>query len=279
MSRVTFSVIILLSLIAAAGCNSQKTDTHDTVIIESDDDNPGNNILSGDYECRDDGSTLKITEAEGGRYDISLGLFRLMEIDDGIGKLEDGNIVFSGTDASGNRISGKITINGDTARTVFIHSTWEYIPNGTTYTFERKHALPAESGKSYSTAGGMSMRIVKPQIIKAPLDSLVVEFRNARRDEGLTGEWFRIERQTADGNWLELPFDRELENSDGEIAIVFNDVGYIISPDATLQMTVKPWFYEKKWVPGTYRLAKTFSYPPYPRTTPSDTAYVEFQIK
>lgn len=45
MSRVTFSVIILLSLIAAAGCNSQKTNTHDTVIIESDDDNPDKDSL------------------------------------------------------------------------------------------------------------------------------------------------------------------------------------------------------------------------------------------
>lgn len=38
MSRVAFSVIILLSSIAAAGCNSQKTDAYDPVIIDDNDD-------------------------------------------------------------------------------------------------------------------------------------------------------------------------------------------------------------------------------------------------
>ncbi|MDE6170861.1 MAG: YdcF family protein [Duncaniella sp.] len=131
--------------------------------------------------------------------------------------------------------------------------------------------------KSYSTAEGITIRIAKPDVIKTPVDSLIVEFRNTRKEDGLTGEYFKIERLSSDSKWEELPLHREYE--DEELSIVFNAVGWIVSPDTTFHMTVRPWFYEKEWKPGTYRLAKTFRYPPYPSTHKSDTAYVEFQIK
>lgn len=132
--------------------------------------------------------------------------------------------------------------------------------------------------KSYSTSEGMMMRIVEPQIIKPGIDSLVVEFKNTRKDEGMTGEWFRIDKKASDGHWQELPYDRKYENADGEVCVVFNAIGWIVRPETQFQMTVKPWFYKSDWNPGTYRLAKTFSYPPYP-IQKSDTAYVEFQIR
>lgn len=132
--------------------------------------------------------------------------------------------------------------------------------------------------KCYSTAEGMTMRIVEPAMIASPPDSLIVEFTNSRDTTGMTGEWFRIERQSANGQWEELPYDRTYENKDGEIAVIFNLIGYIVFPDKPLRLTVKPWFYTKDWTPGAYRLAKTFHFPPYP-IVKSDTAYVEFQIK
>ena len=42
--------------------------------------------------------------------------------------------------------------------------------------------------KSYSTTDGMTMHIVDPTIVKAGIDSLIVEFSNTRKDEGMTGE-------------------------------------------------------------------------------------------
>ena len=79
--------------------------------------------------------------------------------------------------------------------------------------------------KNYTTAEGMTMRIVSPDPVKTPVDSLIVEFTNSRDAELTTGEWYRIDTKSA-----------------------------------------------------TYRLVKTFSYPPY-QIQKSDTAYVEFQIK
>lgn len=128
--------------------------------------------------------------------------------------------------------------------------------------------------KSYSTADGMTMRIIEPKIVKAGIDSLIVEFSNTRKDEGMTGEWFRIDKKAPDGHWQELPYYRK-----EALCVVFNAIGWIVRHDTPFQMTVKPWFYKCDWTPGTYLVAKTFSYPPYPRTEPSDTAFVEFQIR
>ena len=132
--------------------------------------------------------------------------------------------------------------------------------------------------KSYSTAEGIIIRIVGPTIIQAPLDSLTVEFKNSLNTEGMTGKWFRIERRDADGSWHEIPTDRRYADDDGTVSIIFNSVGYIIASDTTLQMTVRPWFYDTNCAPGTYRLAKDFILPPYP-TLKRDTAYVEFTIR
>lgn len=179
---------------------------------------------------------------------------------------------------NGNPISGEITVSGDTAKLVFTDSTWEYLPDGTTYTFDRKHDVGSDFQKCYSTVDGMSIRIVNPEPIKNPIDSLIVKFTNSRDVDGMTGEWFWIDKKASDGRWQELQYDRKYENADEELCVVFNAIGWIVRPDTPFQMTVKPWFYKSDWNPGTYRLVKTFHYPPYP-IQKSDTAYVEFQIR
>lgn len=245
--------------------------------IPGNDEYIYNERLFGKYVQKNDGSTLTITKADEGRYNVLINLFRLTQIDDGIGILTNGKLIFTGTDASGEPISGEIIVNEDSAILKITYSTWENLPKGSTFTFERETNLNMLEQKSYSTTKGITMRIVEPDWIKTSLDSLVIEFRNTRKEEGMTGEFFRIERLSDNGEWKELPLYQKYE--DGDIEVIFNAVGWIILPDTTLRMTIKPWFYEREWNPGTYRLAKTFSYPPYPRTIPSDTAYVEFQVK
>ncbi|MBD5308897.1 MAG: DUF218 domain-containing protein [Bacteroides sp.] len=133
--------------------------------------------------------------------------------------------------------------------------------------------------KSYASAEGMTMRIISPDPVKAPVDSIVVELINSRDIEGQTGEWFIIEKLSKEGKWEEIAFDRTNAASDESLNIVFTAVAWFVFPDKPFQKTVNPWFYDRTWLPGTYRIAKTFSYPPYPRSTPSDTVYVEFQIR
>lgn len=133
--------------------------------------------------------------------------------------------------------------------------------------------------KSYATSEGMTMRIVNPDPVKTPVDSIVVELINSRDIEGQTGEWFVIEKLSKEGKWEEIALDRTKAASDESLNIVFTAVAWFVFPDKPFQKTVNPWFYDRNWLPGTYRIAKTFSYPPYPRSTPSDTVYVEFQIR
>jgi len=91
----------------------------------------------GEYTDPNDGSFLQIGKNTNSEPSIKIGLFRLTDIDDGIGKVSDNALTFTATDAAGNPIKGKITLDGDTATLVFTESTWEYLPNGTSYHFKR----------------------------------------------------------------------------------------------------------------------------------------------
>jgi len=119
-----------------------KNDTSMTVELEpyvpGNDEYVYNEKYFGEFKNQDDGSTLVISRAENG-YNVSVKLFRLTEINDCIGKLKDGTLIFSGIDASGKPISGTITVEGDSAKLVFTDSTWEYLPKGSTFTFEKNH--------------------------------------------------------------------------------------------------------------------------------------------
>lgn len=94
-----------------------------------------------------------------------------------------------------------------------------------------------------------------------------------------TGEWYRIDKQSAEGNWTKTPYSgKYLELLANGTEVCFNDIGYVVTHDHTFKMTIKPWIYDLSDKSATYRLVKTFHYPPYP-IQKSDTAYVEFQIR
>ena len=132
--------------------------------------------------------------------------------------------------------------------------------------------------KSYATAEGMTMSIVSPDPVRTPVDSLTVEFTNSRDTDLTTGEWYRIDIDS-DGGWRQAPYsEKYMEYKTKGIEVCFNDIGYSLKPDGSFRMAVKPWLYDLSDKSATYRLVKTFSYPPYP-IQKSDTAYVEFQIR
>ncbi|MDE6144913.1 MAG: hypothetical protein K2F96_01405 [Muribaculaceae bacterium] len=133
--------------------------------------------------------------------------------------------------------------------------------------------------KSYATAEGMIMRIVSPDPVKTQVDSLIVEFTNSRDAELTTGEWYRIDTKSDEGNWIQAPYSKKyLDLLTKGTEVCFNGIGYSLKPGGSFRMTVKPWLYDLSDKSTTYRLVKTFSYPPYP-IHKSDTAYVEFQIR
>lgn len=84
-----------------------------------------------------DGSTLQIDASTNSEPRIKISLFRLTDMDGVIGEVSDGSFTFTSTNAARNPIKGSITIDGDKATLVFTESTWEYLPNGSTYHFKR----------------------------------------------------------------------------------------------------------------------------------------------
>lgn len=128
MNKAILTIIVLLSILTVTGCHTHASAPTDGTYSDS-------STLLGEYKAADDGSTLKIAQADDSSYNISLHLFRLTEIDDAPGRMKDNNLIFTGTDASGKPISGKIAIAADTATVTFTASTWPYLAAGTTRTF------------------------------------------------------------------------------------------------------------------------------------------------
>mgnify|MGYP001113071078 CR=1 FL=1 len=93
--------------------------------------------IVGVYEDGNDGSTLVISRNDGEYYKVELSLFRLTQLI-GQGKLSGNTLTFSAIDVSGEPICGEILIEGNNAKLIITTSTWEYLPEGTTYKFERK---------------------------------------------------------------------------------------------------------------------------------------------
>lgn len=85
----------------------------------------------------DSGCELIIEAAEGGKYSVQLGIYRLTGLDDGAGELTAEGMAFTATDASGDPIGGIITVEGDTATVTFTASTWPYLENGSSFSYIR----------------------------------------------------------------------------------------------------------------------------------------------
>jgi hypothetical protein len=81
---------------------------------------------------------LFITHRDDGKYDVQIGIFRLTNLDDGVGTMGANGMDFTATDAAGNSIGGEIILRGDTAEVVFTRSTWSLLENGSKFQYIRQ---------------------------------------------------------------------------------------------------------------------------------------------
>ena len=91
-----------------AGCKNQKSDNQNetTTIEESVTPEPS---YEGVYLDEDNNEpNLYITRRDDGKYDVRIGIFRLTDLDDGIGTIGTNGMEFTATDAAGNPIGGEI---------------------------------------------------------------------------------------------------------------------------------------------------------------------------
>ena len=125
-----------------AGCKNQKSDNQNetTTIEESVTPEPS---YEGVYLDEDNNEpNLYITRRDDGKYDVRIGIFRLTDLDDGIGTIGTNGMEFTATDAAGNPISGVITLEGETASVTFTDSTWELLESGSVFNYTKSSDTP-----------------------------------------------------------------------------------------------------------------------------------------
>ena len=121
-----------------AGCKGQKADNHNDTSMMEEPQMPAPSY-EGVYLDEDNNEpNLYITLRDDGKYDVRIGIFRLTNLDDGIGTLGADRMEFTATDAAGNPIGGEIILRGDTAEVIFTRSTWSLLENGTKFRYVRR---------------------------------------------------------------------------------------------------------------------------------------------
>lgn len=92
----------------------------------------------GEYSSKEEeGAGLTVTQDSDGHFLVRIDITGLTLISDGVGEITDDGMSFTATDASGDPIRGLITLDGQTATLTFTDSTWEYLPNGTSFQFTK----------------------------------------------------------------------------------------------------------------------------------------------
>lgn len=100
-------------------------------------------VYIGEYLDYDNNEpNLEIAKGEDGTYIVQIGIFRLTTLEDGVGELTKEGMVFTATDASGDPISGIITVEDQIATVTFTDSTWGYIENGSVYKYIKSSDIP-----------------------------------------------------------------------------------------------------------------------------------------
>lgn len=100
-------------------------------------------IYIGEYLDSDvENPNLEIAKGSDGKYIVQIGIYRLTSLEDGVGELTADGLLFTATDAAGNPISGIITGDGQTATVTFTDSTWEYLPNDSSFRYTKASDTP-----------------------------------------------------------------------------------------------------------------------------------------
>ena len=100
-------------------------------------------VYIGEYLDRNvEEPNLEIAKDNDGEYIVQIGIYRLTSLEDGIGKLTADGLLFSATDAAGEPISGIITSDGQTATVTFTDSTWENLPNDSSFQYTKVSDIP-----------------------------------------------------------------------------------------------------------------------------------------
>ena len=131
-----FCAILICGIIA--GCKNQNSGNQEETSTIKESKMPELSY-EGTYLDEDNNEpNLFITHRDDGKYDVQIGIFRLTNLDGGVGTMGANGMDFTATDAAGNPIGGEIILRGDTAEVVFTRSTWSLLENGSKFHYIRQ---------------------------------------------------------------------------------------------------------------------------------------------
>ena len=131
-----FGAIFICGIMA--GCKNQNSGNQDETSTTEESKIPELSY-EGIYLDEDNNEpNLFITRRDDGKFDVRIGIFRLTNLDDGVGTMGTNGMDFTATDAAGNSIGGEIILRGDTAEVVFTRSTWSLLENGSKIQYIRQ---------------------------------------------------------------------------------------------------------------------------------------------
>ena len=123
-----------------AGSTFGYVKTSDTPHPWSPVDDTDDAAFIGEFE--DEEGVLDIEKRDDGRYNVTISIIGLCVMDDGIGELAGDVLSFSATDPAENEIAGEIVLTDDGAKLTFTDSTWDYLENGTSFTWKKTSDVP-----------------------------------------------------------------------------------------------------------------------------------------
>lgn len=109
--------------------NGLDIDVYAEKLMSAADTNPS---FLGLHVSTYDGSDIMVEEKADGSFSVNVSIFRLCTLDDGVGTMENGDLVFDTTDPNGDPMKGRLFYNGVGSLCLEIaESTWSLLPAGT----------------------------------------------------------------------------------------------------------------------------------------------------
>lgn len=100
-------------------------------------------LYAGEYNDYDVNEPyLEIQKNDDGTYTIQVGIFRLVQMNDGEGRITDKGIEFSATAPDGKVINGIITVEGDIAAVTLTSPEWSTYSSINEYQYHKTSDIP-----------------------------------------------------------------------------------------------------------------------------------------
>lgn len=120
----------------------EQNEIEDKEISDKQTENNETELYVGTYYDFDvNEPMLQISKEDDGTYKIQIGIFRLVQLDDCVGKRGDDGIEFTGTTPNGKEIQGSITLEEDVATVTFLSPEWSEYSSEKEYQYRKTSDL------------------------------------------------------------------------------------------------------------------------------------------